>query len=72
MGAIRRLRKCPQRLPYRALQREQIAGFKAIVIEKDEAHDRASLKDVDDSTLPAGDVTVRVDDALEIAEQTEI
>ena len=35
--------------------------FKAIVIEKDEAGYRASLKDVDDSALPPGEVTVRVD-----------
>lgn len=36
--------------------------FKAIVIEKDEqAGYRASLKDVDDSALPEGEVTVRVD-----------
>jgi D-arabinose 1-dehydrogenase-like Zn-dependent alcohol dehydrogenase len=34
--------------------------FKAIVIEKDETGYRASLKDVDESQLPAGDVTVRV------------
>ena len=34
--------------------------FKALVIEKDDAGYRASVKDVDDSTLPAGDVTVRV------------
>ncbi len=35
--------------------------FKAIVVEKDESGYRASLKDVDDGALPAGDVTVRVD-----------
>ncbi len=35
--------------------------FKAVVVEKDEAGYRAGLKDVDDSALPAGDVTVRVD-----------
>lgn len=35
--------------------------FKAIVVEKDEAPYRASLKEVDDSALPAGEVTVRVD-----------
>jgi acrylyl-CoA reductase (NADPH) len=35
--------------------------FKAIVVEKDEAGYRAGLKDVDDSALPAGEVTVRVD-----------
>ena len=34
--------------------------FKAIVIEKDDSGYRASLKEVDDSALPAGDVTVRV------------
>ena len=34
--------------------------FKAILIEKDEAGYRASLKDVDESQLPEGDVTVRV------------
>ena len=34
--------------------------FKAIMIEKDEAGYRASLKDVDESQLPEGDVTVRV------------
>ncbi|PKO88870.1 MAG: alcohol dehydrogenase [Betaproteobacteria bacterium HGW-Betaproteobacteria-12] len=34
--------------------------FKAIVIEKDETGYRASLKDVDESQLPEGDVTVRV------------
>jgi acrylyl-CoA reductase (NADPH) len=34
--------------------------FKAIVVEKDDAGYRATLKDVDDSSLPAGDVTVRV------------
>jgi len=34
--------------------------FKAIVVEKDEAGYRAGLKDVDDSALPAGDVTVRI------------
>ncbi len=35
--------------------------FKAIVVEKDEAGYRAGLKDVEDSALPAGEVTVRVD-----------
>ena len=35
--------------------------FKAIVIEKDEAGYRAGLKDVDDSALPPGEVTVRVE-----------
>ena len=35
--------------------------FKAIVVEKDEAGYRAGLKEVDDSALPAGEVTVRVD-----------
>ncbi len=35
--------------------------FKAIVIDKDDAGYRATLKDVDDSALPAGDVTVRVE-----------
>lgn len=34
--------------------------FKAILIEKDEAGYRASLKDVDESQLPEGDLTVRV------------
>lgn len=34
--------------------------FKAIVIDKDEAGYRAGLKDVEDSALPPGDVTVRV------------
>lgn len=34
--------------------------FKAIVVEKDEAGYRAGLKDVDDSALPPGEVTVRV------------
>lgn len=34
--------------------------FKAIVIEKDEASYRASVKDLDESQLPEGDVTVRV------------
>ena len=35
--------------------------FKAVVIEKDDAGYRASVKDVDDSALPVGDVTVRVE-----------
>ena len=34
--------------------------FKAVVIEKDEAGYRANVKDVDESKLPEGDVTVRV------------
>ena len=34
--------------------------FKALVIEKDDAGYRAGVKEVDDSTLPTGDVTVRV------------
>ena len=34
--------------------------FKAVVIEKDEAGYRANVKDVDESELPEGDVTVRV------------
>ena len=34
--------------------------FKAILIEKDDAGYRAGLKEVDESALPAGDVTVRV------------
>ncbi len=34
--------------------------FRAIMIEKDEAGYRASVKDVDESQLPEGDVTVRV------------
>ena len=33
--------------------------FKAIVVEKDESGYRAGLKEVDESALPAGDVTVR-------------
>jgi acrylyl-CoA reductase (NADPH) len=35
--------------------------FKALVIEKDDAGYRAALKDVDDSALPPGDVTVRIE-----------
>ena len=35
--------------------------FKAIVVEKDEAGYRASIKQLDDDNLPEGDVTVRVD-----------
>ena len=35
--------------------------FKALVIEKDDAGYRAGVKTVEDSALPAGDVTVRVD-----------
>ena len=35
--------------------------FKALVIDKDDAGYRASVKDVDDSALPAGEVTVRID-----------
>src|SRR5512137_6124 len=35
--------------------------FKAIVIEKDDAGYRAGVKEVDDSALPAGEVTVRVE-----------
>lgn len=34
--------------------------FKALVVEKDDAGYRASVKSVDDSALPDGDVTVRV------------
>ena len=34
--------------------------FKAIVIDKDDSGYRATLKDVEDNALPAGDVTVRV------------
>jgi acrylyl-CoA reductase (NADPH) len=34
--------------------------FKALVIQKDEAGYRAGIQDVDDSALPAGEVTVRV------------
>ena len=34
--------------------------FKAIVIDKDDGGYRATLKDVEDSALPPGDVTVRV------------
>ena len=34
--------------------------FKAIVIDKDDSGYRATLKDVEDSALPSGDVTVRV------------
>ncbi len=35
--------------------------FKAIVIEKDDAGYRAGVKEVDESALPPGDVTVRVE-----------
>lgn len=34
--------------------------FKGILIEKDEAGYRATVKEIDDTLLPAGDVTVRV------------
>lgn len=34
--------------------------FKGILIEKDEAGYRAAVKEIDDTLLPAGDVTVRV------------
>ncbi len=34
--------------------------FKGILIEKDESNYSATLKDIDDSLLPEGDVTVRV------------
>jgi acrylyl-CoA reductase (NADPH) len=34
--------------------------FKALVIEKDDAGYRATVREVDDSALPAGEVTVRV------------
>ena len=34
--------------------------FKALVIEKDDAGYRAGVKDVDDTALPPGDVTVRI------------
>ena len=34
--------------------------FKGILIEKDEAGYSAALKEIDDSQLPEGDVTVRV------------
>ncbi len=34
--------------------------FKGILIEKDEAGYRAALKDIDESQLPEGDVTIRV------------
>ena len=34
--------------------------FKALVIEKDDAGYRAAVKEVDDSALPPGDVTVRI------------
>jgi acrylyl-CoA reductase (NADPH) len=34
--------------------------FKGILIEKDEAGYRASLKDIDDTQLPDGDVTIQV------------
>ena len=34
--------------------------FKAILVEKDEAGYRATLSDIDDSRLPAGEVTVKV------------
>ncbi|HLO63241.1 MAG TPA: MDR family oxidoreductase [Azonexus sp.] len=35
--------------------------FKGILIEKDDAGYRAAVKEIDDSQLPEGDVTVRVD-----------
>lgn len=35
-------------------------SFKALLIEKDDAGYRAAVKDVDDTLLPPGDVTVRV------------
>jgi len=35
--------------------------FKAILIEKDDAGYRAGLKEIDESQLPEGDVTVRID-----------
>ncbi|WP_027967804.1 MDR family oxidoreductase [Halomonas halocynthiae] len=35
--------------------------FKAILIEKHDDKQQATLKDIDESTLPEGDVTVRVD-----------
>jgi acrylyl-CoA reductase (NADPH) len=41
-------------------QQKALNMFKAIVIEKDEAGYRAGLKEVDDSALPAGEVTVQV------------
>ena len=34
--------------------------FKGILIEKDESGYRAGLRDIDESQLPEGDVTVRV------------
>lgn len=34
--------------------------FKGILIEKDDAGYRAALKDIDESQLPEGDVTIRV------------
>ncbi len=34
--------------------------FKGILIEKDESGYSAALKEIDDSQLPEGDVTVRV------------
>ena len=35
--------------------------FKGIVVEKDAEGYRASLAEIDENRLPAGDVTVRVD-----------
>jgi acrylyl-CoA reductase (NADPH) len=35
--------------------------FKAIVIEKNDAGYHANVKDVEDSALPDGDVTIRID-----------
>ena len=34
--------------------------FKGILIEKDDAGYRAAVKDIDESQLPEGDVTIRV------------
>ena len=34
--------------------------FKGIVVEKDEAGYRATLRDIDEAQLPEGNVTVRV------------
>jgi acrylyl-CoA reductase (NADPH) len=53
--------------------------FKALLLEKDDAGFRASLREVDDAALPEGDVTVRVEystlnykDALAITDRSPI
>ncbi|HET6788178.1 MAG TPA: alcohol dehydrogenase catalytic domain-containing protein, partial [Aquabacterium sp.] len=53
--------------------------FKGILIDKDEQGYRATLQDIDDAALPAGDVTVRVaystlnyKDALAITGQSPV